>query len=73
MGRLAQAGQPLDVRGFYHGFLALVLFVILLLKISFVRFYRKFRPSVPVLGIILSAGTLVLWGIAGLMFLIIMK
>ncbi len=73
MGRLAQAGKPLDPRGFYHGFLAMVLFVILLIKISFIRFYPKFRNYVPLLGIIVSAGTLVLWGIAGLMFLILMK
>jgi hypothetical protein len=73
MGRLAEAGKLLDVRGFSHGFLAIVLFVILLLKISFIRFYHNFRNYVPLLGIIISSGILVLWGIAGLMFLIIMK
>lgn len=72
MERLSQAGRPLDVRGFFHGFLAMLLFSILLLKISFIRFYRKFRPYVPLLGISLSVGTLILWGIAGWMFLIIM-
>jgi len=69
MERLAQAGKPLDVRGFFHGFFAMSLFVVLLLKISFIRLYRKYRPYVPILGIALSSGTLVLWGIAGLMFL----
>jgi hypothetical protein len=73
MGRLARAGQPLDVRGFYHGFFAMVLFAILLLKISFARFYRRYVPHVPVLGMIVAAGTLVLWGIAGWMFLILMQ
>jgi len=72
MDRLAQAGKPLDVRGFFHGFFAMVLFAALLVKISFVRFYRKYRPFVPLLGISVSAGTLVLWGIAGWMFLIIL-
>ena len=72
MDRLASAGRPLDVRGFFHGFLAMVLFAVLLLKISFIRFYRKYRPYVPLLGMIVAAGTLVLWGIAGWMFLILM-
>jgi len=69
MERLAEAGKPLDARGFFHGFLAMSLFVLFLLKLSFVRLYRKYRPYVPLLGFILSSGTLVLWGIAGLMFL----
>jgi hypothetical protein len=73
MGRLAQAGQPLDVRGFYHGFLAMALFAILLLKISFARFYRRYISHIPALGMIVAAGTLVLWGIAGWMFLILMQ
>ena len=73
MSRLAEAGKPLDVRGFYHGFFAMVLFVILLLKLSFVRFYRRYISSVPLLGIIVASGTLVLWGIAGWMFLILLK
>ena len=71
--RLGSAGgYVLDARKFYHVFLAMSLFATLLLKISFVRFHRKYRGYVPLLGIILSAGTLVLWGIAGLMFLALM-
>jgi hypothetical protein len=73
MARLAQAGKPLEVRGFYHGFLAMALFAILLLKISFIRFYRRYIKAVPILGIIVALGTLVLWGIAGWMFLILMQ
>ena len=73
MGRLAQAGQPLDVRGFTHGFFAMALFVVLLLKISFARFYRRYIAHVPALGMGVAAGTLVLWGIAGWMFLILMQ
>ncbi len=73
MGRLAMAGKPLDARGFYHGFFAMVLFVILLLKISFVRFYRRYVPAVPALGVLVAAGTVVLWGIAGWMFLILLQ
>lgn len=51
----------------------MALFAILLLKISFIRLYRKYRPYVPVLGLILAPGTLVLWGVAGWIFLIILK
>ncbi len=73
MGRLAQVGKPLDVRGFYHGFFAMALFTILLLKISFARFYRRFVQSIPALGMAVAGGTLVLWGIAGWMFLILLQ
>jgi hypothetical protein len=73
MGRLAQAGQPLDVRGFGHGFFAMALFAVLMIKISFARFYRRFLTSIPTLGIIVASGTLVLWGIAGWMFLILLQ
>ena len=73
MGRLTAAGgYHLDVRGFYHGFLAITLFVLLVLKISFVRIYGKFRVHARVIGIILAVGTVVLWLIAGWMFLILM-
>ena len=72
MLRLSKAGKPLDIRGFYHGFMAFALFGLLLLKISFIRLYRKFQPSAKMLGIILSVGTLVIWAISGGMFLILM-
>jgi hypothetical protein len=62
----------LDLRGVFHGFLAITLFGILLLKVGFVRLYCTYRPYVPLLGFVLVIGTLVLWSIAGLMFLIIM-
>ena len=39
MARLAQAGKPLEVRGFYHGFLAMALFAIFLLRGHFTRDY----------------------------------
>ena len=83
MGRLAEGwnafdnvsnatGWHLDARGFYHGFLAITIFVLLLLKISFVRFYRRYVKYVPLLGIIITVGMLVLWAIAGWMFLILL-
>ncbi|MFC1863351.1 hypothetical protein ACFL1Z_05290 [Thermodesulfobacteriota bacterium] len=58
-----------DARGTIHGALAILLFLVLLLKLSFARIYKKYRPYAPLLGIILAIGTLALWGIAGMMFL----
>jgi hypothetical protein len=72
MARLAQAGKPLDVRGFYHGFLAFLVFGLLLLKISFIRFYDQYRPYARFLGIVVSVGTIIIWAIAGGMFLILL-
>ena len=68
MERLAEAGKGIDARGTIHGALAILLFLILILKLSFVRIYKKYRPYAPLLGIILAIGTLALWGIAGMMF-----
>ncbi len=71
MGRLAEVGQTFDSRAILHGALAMTVFVILLLKISFIRIYNKFRNFAPLLGIIVTLGTLVLWGVAGWMYWII--
>lgn len=72
MDRLAETGKQFDARAFIHGFFAMCLFAVLLLKISFVRTYQNYRPYAPLLGIVLSAGTLVLWGFAGWLFLVIL-
>jgi hypothetical protein len=70
MGRLARAGNyQLDARASEHALLALILFAVVLLKISFIRLYRNYRPYVPLLGIIVAAGIIVLWCFAGWMFL----
>ena len=71
MDRLADAGRPPDSRAVIHAFFAMCLFGALLLKISFIRLYRNYRPYVPMLGMAVSVGTLILWGLAGWMFLII--
>ena len=71
MERLADAGRNLDARATIHGSLATILFFILLLKISFIRMYKKYRTYVPLLGMIVAAGTVALWVIAGLWFLFI--
>jgi cytochrome c2 len=45
------AGEGLTVRAVFHGVLALTLFIVLVLKISIVRFYREFMRFVPSLGL----------------------
>lgn len=70
MGRLATAGgYVLDARGAIHGTLAVILLVVWGLKVSFVRFYPEFRVYARLLGVVLAAGTVVLWAVAGWMFL----
>jgi hypothetical protein len=72
MEKLYAAGNyALDARNFGHGALAMALVLILGLKIAFIRRFRNYRPYVPLLGIILATGTLLLWGISGWMYLII--
>jgi len=74
MQKLYAAGNyALDTRNFWHGTLAITIIIILALKIVFIRRYRNFRPYVPLLGIILVAGTVLLWGISGWMYLIITR
>jgi hypothetical protein len=72
MEKLYAAGNyALDARNFWHSTLAITLFIVLVLKVAFIRRYRNYRPYVPLLGIILAAGTVLLWGISGWMYLII--
>lgn len=49
---LAFFGGSLTVRPVFHAVLALTLFIVLLLKITIVRFYREFLRIVPTLGMI---------------------
>ena len=72
MGRLSRAGgYELDARGFGHAFFAMVLFGVFAVKVSFARVYKNYRAYVPLLGIMLAVGTIVLWGVAGWMFLVL--
>lgn len=59
-------------RQFGHALLAVMMIVVLFLKIGFIRFYRNYRPYVPMLGIVVVALTVVIWVVAGLMFLFMM-
>ena len=65
-------GWQFDGPRFYHAFLGVTVFVLLLLKISFVRFYTKFRLSAQWLGIVITVGAIVTWIIAGAFWLFMM-
>lgn len=67
LGRLSQyeEGWHFDGPRFYHAFLGVSVFIMLLLKIIFVRFYPNFRPSARLLGILISAAAVVTWLISG--------
>jgi len=74
LSRLSQYGNGWRFDGprFYHAFLGVTVFILLLLKIVFVRFYQNFRPQARLLGILISAGALVTWLIAGAFWLAMM-
>lgn len=74
LGRLSQYedGWRFDGSRFYHAFLGVTVFVLLLLKIAFVRFYQNFRPSARLLGILITAGAVATWVIAGWFWLSMM-
>ena len=65
-------GWRFDGPRFFHAFLGVTVFVILVLKIAFVRFYSNFRPLARPLGIFISAGTVIIWLIAGWFWLCMM-
>lgn len=50
---------------FYHAFLGVTVFLLLLLKIIFIRIYQNFRTSSRWLGIIISVLAVITWVIAG--------
>jgi hypothetical protein len=67
LGRLSRYsdGWQFDGPRFYHAFLGVTVFILLLLKIAFVRFYGNFRPSARWLGIIISLIAVATWLVAG--------
>ena len=74
LGRLSRYGEAwrFDGRLFFHAFLGVTVFLLLLLKVSFVRFYPAFRPWARLLGFMISVGAVVTWLIAGWFWLSIM-
>jgi hypothetical protein len=67
LGRLSryEDGWQFDGPRFFHAFLGVSVFITLLLKIVFVRFYPNFRPSARLLGILITAAAVVTWLISG--------
>ena len=74
LGRLSRYSDDWQFDGprFYHAFLGVTVLVMLLLKIAFVRFYPNFRQSARLLGILISAGAVITWLIAGWFWLCMM-
>jgi len=58
-------GWQLDGPRFYHAFLGVTVFLLLVLKVVFIRFYQTFRTSSRWLGIIITALGIITWIIAG--------
>lgn len=69
---MSVGGYDFTPRKFSHALLAFVLLFVVLLKIAIARFYRKYRAYIPLLGIIAVGLTLVIWAVAGLMYLFIL-
>ena len=67
LARLSRYSEDWNFDGprFFHAMLGITVFVMLLLKIAFIQFYRNFRPSVRLLGILISSGIVITWLIAG--------
>jgi hypothetical protein len=74
LGRLSRYTDDWQFDGprFYHAFLGITVFIVLLLKIVFVRFYPNFKTSARLLGIMISTGAIITWLIAGLFWLCMM-
>jgi hypothetical protein len=74
LGRLSryEDGWQFDGPRFYHAFLGVTIFVLLMLKIIFVRFFTNFRTWARPLGILISLGTVITWLIAGWFWLSMM-
>jgi hypothetical protein len=68
----SQAGIEFSSRVITHIALALIVFILLVIKILFIRVYRQYRPAVPALGIMVVGGSVFVWMIAGLLYLVIL-
>lgn len=62
-------GYQFDGPRFYHALLAVAVFILLLLKVGFVRLWQQFRMQARLLGFIVTVGTLTIWTVAGLFWL----
>ena len=73
-GRLSASGTGYQFDGarFHHALLAVVMFLVLLLKIGFIRIWRNYRSQARLLGFIVTIGTLTIWLISGWFYMIMM-
>lgn len=58
-------GWQMDARVFTHAFLAVAVFVLLLVKVLYVRVFQQFRIQARWIGTFAATGTVVVWVIAG--------
>jgi hypothetical protein len=65
-------GWNFDGPRFFHAMLGVIVLLLLVLKIAFVRFYKNFRPSAKLLGILISITFIITWLIAGGFWLFMM-
>ncbi len=74
LGRLSryEDGWQFDGPRFFHAMLGVTVFLLLLLKIAFVRFFQTYRPSARLLGIFISVLAVLTWLIAGWFWLSMM-
>ncbi len=67
---VAMVGDTLSVRAVFHGVLAIALFMVLVIKISIVQFYKQFMRYVPGLGLtVFALAFIVVFTSAGYFFL----
>lgn len=67
LGRLSRYEDNWQFDGprFFHAFLGVSVFIILVLKIAFIHFYPNFRLSSRLLGIIVTILAIITWIISG--------
>jgi cytochrome c1 len=68
---IARTQADLGPRSTFHAVFALTIFVLLLIKISFVRFYRHFYNRIATVGMSLVILTVLMFGTSGGFFLLI--
>lgn len=68
----AIGGYDFGPREFTHAVLAIWLMLLLALKISFVRYFNKYKTYVPLLGVAVVLLALAVWLVAGWMHLAMM-
>jgi hypothetical protein len=63
-------GDSISTRAVFHGVLALALFVLFLLKIAIIRFFKQFLKFAPVMGLIVFSLCFVVFSTSAAYFLL---